>query len=174
MKSLLFTPIFAGLAAAIPAPVSPSVDRVLPPTWQFTILNQKGPGCEPKEGRRSEVTYGSNTMDGSEIYHWYIAYPCMSGAVGPGVDDSKTHTWCETTLSYTEWSDNQGMIPASNYRLRLNKNGTHMFARYDLEEDVTVKWKFQYFLGDDDEGVRCFSPSTKVQILHGIDADHTL
>ena len=89
-----------------------------------------------------------NTVDGSEIYYWHIAYPSLSAEIGPGVAAEKSHTWCETTLKYTELENWESAKELRDYRLRLHKNGTRVMSRYDLEEGVKAKWKFTYFTDD--------------------------
>lgn len=65
-------------------------------------------------------------VDGSEIYHWFIAYPHLR------VETGKTESiWCETELEYVELkSSGQGpdatLTPSSDYRLRLHKDGTQV------------------------------------------------
>lgn len=127
MKSTLATSFcFLGLALALPAPSAQSDDpgRVLPSNWKFEITSLKGPGCPdfnkpPSDDRTTRLTYGQNTMDGSEIYYWFVAYPYLR--VELGKTDS---TWCETELQYTELKTIEDKPEAADYRLRLHKNGT--------------------------------------------------
>jgi len=140
-----------GTAFARPSPVaSDEPVRILPWNWKFEITALEGPGC-PDFGNTTEdystrPTYGSNTVDGSEIYYWYFAYPYISVDV-----DAKTpeaSTWCETTLKYTELAksgaDGLAVADPAEYRLKLHKNGTQMIANYNLEEGVEAKWTFTY------------------------------
>jgi len=154
MASLLFTlAALTGAVLGLPSP-SPSDDpvRILPYWWTFTIRNLTGPGC-PDLGSTdpfgTRPTYGSNTVDGSEIYYWHFAYPSMHASVGPGRPESST--WCETTLSYAETDKNGTPKDEPEYRLKLHKNGTEISAVYDLEEGVEAKWKFTYFANHMDE-----------------------
>lgn len=133
---------------ALPSP-SPSPLRILPPNWSFTITSLLGPGC-PDLGKNGTVsrttrpTFGSNTVDGSEIYYWFIAYPWLrvNLATGP------RHTWCETTLAYTEYADVEKKERGEAYRLRLHKNGTRGIATYQLDEGVKAYWDFAYYIGE--------------------------
>jgi hypothetical protein len=135
-----------GLAATMPAP---SVDRVLPTNWQYKITALRGPGCpdfgkDPEVSYTTRLTYGQNTMDGSEIYYWFIAYPHLR----VNLDDNE-HSWCETELSYEEFGDLDRKTKTEDYRLRLHKNGTRVIATYDLEKGVKATFKFEYDDGDD-------------------------
>jgi hypothetical protein len=148
MKSLLVTTLgLVGLIAALP---SPSVDRVLPLNWKYTITSLRGPGCpdfgaDPEAHRTTRLTYGQNTVDGSEIYYWFVAYPNLR------VDlNGAQRSWCETELSYQEFKDTDGKVKADDYRLRLHKNGTRIIATYDLEEGVKANFKFTYDAGDNE------------------------
>src|SRR3954463_2573685 len=105
MKSTLAASLtLLGLASARPAPTDDPL-RILPNNWQFEITSLKGPGC-PDFGvpdsadRHTRLTFGQNTIDGSEIYYWFIAYPALRVELG------KTEsTWCETELQYSEFKD---------------------------------------------------------------------
>lgn len=138
-----------GTTFALPnlTPKDTSALRILPWSWNFNITALSGPGC-PDFGATSpphvtRPTFGSNTVDGSEIYYWFFAYPHLRASVGPGTPEASV--WCETTLAYTEL-DKDGVAPAvPGYRLKLHKNGTQVIARYDLEEGVEAKLKFTYF-----------------------------
>jgi len=151
MNLVIVISAILGLAAAAPSP-----PRVLPQTWRFDILSLKGPGCASKGDRITRPTFGANTVDGSEIYYWHVAYPSMSADIGPGVDTEKSHTWCETTIKYTETENTPEKTPIADYRLRLHKNGTRILSRYDLDEGVSAKWKFTYFTDDHDLAVSYF------------------
>jgi hypothetical protein len=153
MKSVLATTL--GLVGLITALPSPSVDRVLPLNWKYTITSLRGPGCpdfgaDPEAHRATRLTYGQNTVDGSEIYYWFVAYPSLrvdlSGA---------TSSWCETELSYQEYKDTDAKEKADDYRLRLHKNGTRIVATYDLEDGVKANLKFTYDAGDDEVRFPC-------------------
>jgi hypothetical protein len=84
-------------------------------------------------------------MDGSEIYYWFVAYPYLRASLA-----GESHSWCETELAYKEYTDNAAKTPASDYRLRLHKNGTRVIATYDLEQGVKATFKFAYDAGDDE------------------------
>jgi hypothetical protein len=142
MKSLLPTLLTSlTLATALPAP---GVLRTLPTNWQYRILSLSGPGC-PDLGTPSptayttRLTFGQNTMDGSEIYYWFVAYPHLRVDLA-----GTTHSWCETELAYNEYKDLDGKEESAEYRLRLHKNGTRVIATYELEEGVKAKFKFEY------------------------------
>lgn len=144
-------PVFAALAGTtlgLPNPQTgddqPTV-RILPYTWNFNITALSGPGC-PDFGSTAPIhvtrpTFGSNTMDGSEIYYWHFAYPHLRASVGPG--NPQASVWCETTLDYAEM-DSAGNA-AAGYRLKLHKNGTKVMALYDLDEGVEAQWTFTYY-----------------------------
>jgi hypothetical protein len=130
-----------GLIAALPAP---DVVRILPTNWQYKITSLRGPGCpdfgkDPEVAYTTRLTFGQNTVDGSEIYYWFVAYPHLR------VDlNGDEHSWCETELSYEEFSDLDGKVVSDDYRLRLHKNGTRVIATYDLEKGVKATFKFEY------------------------------
>ncbi|CAG5178744.1 uncharacterized protein ALTATR162_LOCUS8854 [Alternaria atra] len=127
----------------------PNPLRILPPNWSFTISSIRGPGC-PDSGkngtfsRTTRPTFGSNTVDGSEIYYWFIAYPWMR----VDLENGPRHTWCETTLSYKEYKDVDMIAEAEDYKLRLHKNGTKGIMTYELDEGVQVYWDFAYYVGE--------------------------
>jgi hypothetical protein len=136
-----------GAAVARPSPVTADNPvRILPYSWKWEIAALEGPGCpdfgatEPP--RITRPTFGSNTVDGSEIYYWHFAYPHIRLSVDAG--NPEASIWCETTLKYTELL--QGGEPALNaeYLLKLHKNGTRMLATYELDEGVEAKWTFTY------------------------------
>ncbi|KAK4156096.1 hypothetical protein C8A00DRAFT_41367 [Chaetomidium leptoderma] len=137
----------ASTALGLPSPIvaDPPV-RILPFNWDFKITALDGPGC-PDFGQvnppfTTRPTFGSNTVDGSEIYYWHFAYPHFRASVGPETPEASI--WCETTLSYTELNS-EGVAPeVPEYRLQLHKNGTEFLASYDLEEGVEAKWKVTY------------------------------
>ena len=142
--------IVAALAGAVLAfPNSATRDsplRILPYNWRFNITSLSGPGC-PDYGAVSppfvtRPTFGANTVDGSEIYYWYFAYPHLRASVGPG--NPSALIWCETTLSYKELDDHSAIPAEPGYRLKLHKNGTDVLASYDLEEGVEAKFRFTY------------------------------
>jgi len=164
--------VLACAVSAAPAAQSDPVNpvRVLPSCWEFDIVKHEGmhyprnllilfdldiscttgPGC-PNDSNwihTTRPTYGSNTVDGTEIYFWYFAYPHIYAQVEANKEKS---VWCETTLKYTEKADCTGNETASNYRLRLNKAGTSMQATYRLEDGVSASWKFTYYPEDRDE-----------------------
>jgi hypothetical protein len=148
MKSAISIALgLTSLAAALPAA---GVERVLPLGWQYKITALRGPGCPDfgqEDGangaRTTRLTYGQNTMDGSEIYYWFLAMPHLRVAL-----DGDDHSWCETELSYEEFGEG-GKGKADDYRLRLHKNGTRVIATYDLEKGVKATFKFAYDAGDD-------------------------
>ncbi|EDU43873.1 hypothetical protein PtrSN002B_001535 [Pyrenophora tritici-repentis] len=124
--------------------------RTLPPSWSFTITSLLGPGCPDTDktpspgGTVTRPTFGSNTVDGTEIYYWFIAYPWMRVDLQQG----PRHTWCEATLAYKEYSDAGNTVEGEAYRLRLHKNGTRGLATYELEEGVMSYWDFAYYEGE--------------------------
>lgn len=143
-----------GTAATLPSPstADPPV-RILPSWWGFNITALDGPGC-PDFGATyppfvTRPTFGSNTVDGSEIYYWHFAYPHLRASVGPETPEAST--WCETTLSYSELDLEGSPVAEPGYRLKLHKNGTEMLASYDLEEGVEANWKFTYYTDGEDE-----------------------
>jgi hypothetical protein len=139
-------------AIALPASLDGTV-RTLPTNWAFEISSLRGPGC-PDSGkddsgpaRTTRLTYGQNTVDGSEIYYWFIAYPWLRVDLAQGHD----HTWCEATIAYKEFEDIEGKVEGDKYKLRLHKNGTKGIMTYDLEEGVTSSWNFAYQQADGKE-----------------------
>ncbi|GAB1311375.1 Ubiquitin 3 binding protein But2 C-terminal domain-containing protein [Madurella fahalii] len=127
--------------------------RILPFSWRFDITALSGPGC-PDFGQTvppyvTRPTFGSNTVDGSEIYYWHFAYPHIRASVGP--DTTEASTWCETTLSYAELDRSGAVVAEPEYRLKLHKNGTAVIASYDLEEGVEAKWKVTYYTDGESE-----------------------
>ncbi|KAI8954919.1 hypothetical protein F4801DRAFT_413153 [Xylaria longipes] len=147
MKSTLAVSLsILGLASAHPARRDDPV-RILPKDWTFEITSLEGPGCPDfgvpdGEGnlRSTRLTYGQNTMDGSEIYHRFIAYPSLHVELG------KTESvWCETELQYKEFKDGE---ESEDYRLRLHKNGTKAIATYDIGSDVEATLSFTYLDAD--------------------------
>lgn len=146
MKSVIITGLgLLGLSAAFP--VAPEVERILPAGWQYKIASLRGPGCpdfgvDPENVYATRLTYGQNTMDGSEIYYWFIAYPHLH--VDLADNDS---SWCETELSYEEYSNYADKTPSADYRLRLHKNGTRAIATYDLEKGTKATITFEYDAG---------------------------
>jgi hypothetical protein len=147
MKFILCT--LLGSLSLITALPAPDVSRFLPTNWQYKISSLHGPGCpdfgiDPEAAYTTRLTFGQNTMDGSEIYYWFIAYPHLR------VDlDGAAHSWCETELSYQEFSDLEGKVESEDYRLRLHKNGTRVIATYDLEKGVKATFKAEYSNGRD-------------------------
>ncbi|KAL6705126.1 hypothetical protein ACN47E_007231 [Coniothyrium glycines] len=137
--------LFLGDAIASPT-ISVDPVRTLPPNWQYTITSLHGSGCpaNPDPLYTTRTTYGQNTVDGSEIYYWFVAYPAMRVSLSDG---GTAHTWRETELSYREFADNNGEVTAEEYRLRLHKNGTRFSAVYELEEGVTARWEVRYDAG---------------------------
>lgn len=144
-----------GTALALPSASvvrDPGV-RILPFSWRFNITALSGPGCPDfgATGMPPFVTrhaYGRNTVDGSEIYYNYLAYPHIRASVGP--DAPEASIWCETTLSYTE-HDEEGPVEVPEYRFKLHKNGTSMIAVYDLEDGVVAEWKVTYYTDGEEE-----------------------
>lgn len=139
----------SSLVTALPTTQNPPQGiRILPPAWGFTITSLKGPGCpdfgaDPEVQRATRTTFGRNTVDGSEIYYWFVAYPYLR--VELGLND---HSWCETELKYTEYKDVKGEEEGEDYLFRLHKNGTSVIATYDLEEGMTAKFDFTYDVGE--------------------------
>lgn len=158
MKYTIITGL-AGIATAIAIPTpNNNVERILPPNWKFEIASLRGPGCpdfgaDPEKERVTRTTYGQNTMDGSEIYYWFVAYPHLR------VDLAKTdHSWCETEIAYTEYKDADRTTKGDAFNLRLHKNGTRAIATYDLEEGVkaTLEFKYEVKKGDEVCSTHCF------------------
>jgi hypothetical protein len=146
--SIIALAILVAAAVGLPNPQTTSDPiRVLPHSWRFNITSLTGPGCPDFGGTGSvfstRPTFGSNTVDGSEIYYWHFAYPSLRAAVGPGTVESST--WCETSLSYEELDRMRMLVPKPEYRLRMHKNGTAMIATYELEDGVMARWKFTYY-----------------------------
>ncbi|KAK3304772.1 uncharacterized protein B0T15DRAFT_558763 [Chaetomium strumarium] len=144
------------LARPNPTPPLPSNPvRILPYNWKYEIIALQGPGCpdagpnSPEDYYHTRPTFGSNTVDGSEIYYWHFAYPHMRLAVEASSSSSSSSSssiWCETTLRYTELTKTGAAPPAvPEYRLRLHKNGTAMIAAYELDAGVEAKWTFTYY-----------------------------
>ncbi|CAO2651569.1 Nn.00g041390.m01.CDS01 [Neocucurbitaria sp. VM-36] len=154
MKSSLATSLgLLGLATALalPAPEVDPIVRTLPPNWSWNITSLRGPDCSdlgnPVANRfNTRLTYGENTMDGSEIYYWHVAYPDLRASL-----TDTDHSWCETELSYVEYMSLDEGEQADNYRLRLHKNGTKVLATYDLDAGVTARWEITYDTGRGDE-----------------------
>lgn len=150
MKSLIpLTLTLLSTATALPAD---NPLRILPQMWKYEIISLRGPGCpaiDPSETYQNRPTFGQNTVDGSEIYYWFFAFPYLRASVGGDV--AKASTWCETTLKYTELNSNQGLEESADFRLRLHKNGTGMVAKYDLEPGTEARWGFTYFPPGEEE-----------------------
>ena len=145
--------VLVATTAGLPSPQTVASEpglRILPRFWGFNITSLTGPGC-PNVGAADQVpfstrpTYGSNTVDGSEIYYWHFAYPSLRAAVGPGTAAAEASTWCETTLSYNELDTLGAPVAKPEYRLKLHKNGTAMQATYHLDEGVVARWRFTYY-----------------------------
>jgi hypothetical protein len=148
MKYATATLALLGLTTALPASSDGPV-RTLPANWKFEIASLRGPGCpdQGKDGsvaRTTRLTFGSNTVDGSEIYYWFIAYPWLRVDLAAGHD----HTWCQATIKYTEYKDPESSKEGEEYKLRLHKNGTKGIMTYDLEEGVKAYWDFAYMDGE--------------------------
>lgn len=145
--SLLSLASAAALPTASDTP-APAPVRILPPNWSFEIVSLKGPGCpDAKDIGRDDIyntrlTYGSNTVDGSEIYYWFVAYPYLRAELGV-----TNKTWCETELQYNEFKDVQNKKKGDDYQFRLHKNGTQVIATYAL--DSYTKGTFSLTYGDD-------------------------
>ncbi|KAF1935235.1 hypothetical protein EJ02DRAFT_416116 [Clathrospora elynae] len=144
---------FLGLTTAIALPASSDDSgRTLPPNWSFGISALSGPGC-PDQGKESSavrttrLTFGKNTVDASEIYYWFIAYPWMRVDLAQGHD----HTWCQVTIAYKEFADTNKKVEGGDYKLRLHKNGTRGIVTYGLEEGVKSYWDFAYQVSDGKE-----------------------
>lgn len=155
MKSVLATTLgLTSLAAAAAIPGDVFGPRTLPLNWKYAIKSLKGPGC-PDFGkpdgvtaeRTTRLTFGQNTLDGSEIYYWFVAYPHLRVSTEDGAAD---HSWCETEITYKEYKDAEAKVPADDYRLRLHKNGTRLIATYDLEAGIKATAKFTYQAGDEE------------------------
>ncbi|KAI0096954.1 hypothetical protein GGR51DRAFT_542118 [Nemania sp. FL0031] len=151
-----------GLASS--HPVAPSDDpiRILPKNWKFEITSLKGPGC-PDFGipdgrdRHTRLTYGANTVDGSENYLWYVAYPYLR------VDLGKTDSiWCETELQYTENNLYPELVETADYRLRLHKNGSRVITTYDLDNDVEATFTLSYLDADVTDSYTLRGPAASV------------
>ncbi|KAH6857150.1 hypothetical protein B0I37DRAFT_300601 [Chaetomium sp. MPI-CAGE-AT-0009] len=145
-----------GTAVARPSPVAADDPvRILPYNWKFEIAALEGPGCpdfgQTEPPRVTRPTFGSNTVDGSEIYYWHFAYPHIR--LNVDAETPEASIWCETTLKYTELEEGGGLNPAvdPDYRLKLHKNGTLMLANYELEEGVKAKWTFTYDTDGEDK-----------------------
>jgi hypothetical protein len=157
VSSLQALAALMGSAFALPSPTAMDGPvRILPYGWQFNITALSGPGC-PDFGQTmptfvTRPTFGRNTVDGSEIYYWFFAYPHLRASVGPDVPEASV--WCETTLSYTEYNQ-QGVADVPEYRLKLHKNGTSVLAEYDLEEGVVAEWKMTYYTDEDEVRETC-------------------
>lgn len=162
MALLLTVAALLGATSALPNPdfavraSSPEPVRILPYNWRFNITALEGPGC-PDFGQVNppyvtRPTFGQNTVDGSEIYYWFFAYPHLRASVGP--DQPEDSIWCETTLSYTELDKDGNPAAKPGYRLKLHKNGTEILADYALDAGVEANWKFTYYVGGKDEEVR--------------------
>jgi hypothetical protein len=165
MASRLLT--LATLTVAVLGIPTPSASdnpvRILPSWWSFNITTLSGPGCPglPSADAGPYVarpTYGMNTVDGSEIYYWFFAYPGLHASVGPGTP--KSATWCETTLSYTETDLNGIPVPKPEYRLKPHKNGTAINAVYNLDAGVEAEWKVTYYTDQKAEVCRASISST--------------
>ncbi|KAI0536920.1 hypothetical protein GGR58DRAFT_473545 [Xylaria digitata] len=169
MKSVLATSIsLLCLASALPAPSDGPI-RILPTNWAFEITSLKGPGC-PDFGipdgndRHTRLTYGQNTVDGSEIYYWFIAYPSLRVEL-----DKTDSTWCETELQYTEYKDLKGGIEGEDYRLRLHKNGTKAISTYDIDSDVEATFSFKYLDADITDSYTISGPAASGKYQSQID-----
>jgi hypothetical protein len=143
MKFILCT--LLGSLSLITALPAPDVSRFLPTNWQYKISSLHGPGCpdfgtDPEAAYTTRLTFGQNTMDGSEIYYWFVAYPFLRVDLSNGA----THSWCETELSYTEYADLDGKEESADFRLRVHKNGTRVGAVYELEEGVRARLSTVY------------------------------
>lgn len=150
MKAFISLALLSAVSA-IPAPQGSDPVRILPYNWDFTITALNGPGCpdfgaDPEKAFATRPTYGQNTVDGSEIYYWFFAYPHLFASLEKGKDTASS--WCETTIKYREFKDSQRTVEASDYKLRLNKNGTMIMGTYELEEGTEAKWDFVYNAGE--------------------------
>ena len=145
MRSLLFIiPTILINALAIPTPQADPIRTA--PSWRiFEIADLKGPGCPDLNsgvGYRTHMNGGHNTVDGSEIYYAMVGYPHLRARLDEGAMTAST--WCETTLTYKEYTDRNFNVTSAAYRLKPHKNGTEIGAVYDLDEGVNVNWKFTY------------------------------
>ncbi|KAF2191596.1 hypothetical protein K469DRAFT_736266 [Zopfia rhizophila CBS 207.26] len=167
-----------GAAAAVPMPQEDPVGpvRILPSFWTFDMVNFTGPGCPDFDSTKevkTRPTFGMNTVDGTEIYYWHFAYPELRASIGPDVDREGSHTWCETTLKYTEVENYDTKKPKADYRLKLHKNGTRMLANYQLDEGVQAKWGFTYYPEDEDEVVDQIVVNGPVDTLKSGQSDYS-
>ncbi|TRX96537.1 hypothetical protein FHL15_002809 [Xylaria flabelliformis] len=162
MKSTLAASLsLLGLVSALPAPSDDPVRR-LPSYWTFNITSLEGPAC-PDFGhhdgadniRSTRLTYGQNTVDGSEIYYWFIAYPALHVELG-----KNESTWCEVELQYTEYKDLKGETEGEDYRLRLHKNGTKVISTYELDDNVKATFNFKYLDADVTDSYTINGPAT--------------
>jgi hypothetical protein len=145
MKSIIATTVnLVSLALALPTSSAASDDpvRILPYNWEFNITSLTGPGCPDFAALQESVetnvdayttrlTFGQNTVDGSEIYYWFIAYPYLRVELG-----GTQETWCETEVLYREFKDGLDTVQGSDYRLRLHKNGTEVSTACPLKYGV--------------------------------------
>ncbi|KAI0395239.1 hypothetical protein F5Y17DRAFT_208068 [Xylariaceae sp. FL0594] len=157
MKSTIATLALSSLLGPVSVFARPADTpvRVLPWGWKYEITALKGPGCsdfgkpdyDENHDRHTRLTFGENTVDGSEVYYWYIAMPSLRVELGESAAAAAASTWCEAEIKYTELKDNAG-TEASDYRLRLHKNGTKAIAVYDLAEDVKATLSLTYLDAD--------------------------
>ncbi|KAI0408264.1 hypothetical protein F4802DRAFT_551190 [Xylaria palmicola] len=172
MKST-FAIVFSvlGLAYAHPTRRDDNPIRILPPNWGFEITSLRGPGC-PDFGvpdgkdRHTRLTYGMNTVDGSEIYYSFIAYPALRVELGGG--GGVESTWCETELQYTEYKDGAGRVEGEDYRLRLHKNGSIAVSTYDIDSGVTATFRFTYLDADVTDSNTIRGPAASGEITHDV------
>lgn len=150
MKSVIATSLaLVSLTSALPSHSADPI-RTLPFNWSFEITSLRGPGCpdfsDPSNDySNTRLTFGKNTVDGSEIYYWFVAYPYLRVELG-----GEEHSWCETVLAYKEFKDLDFKKESAEYRLRMHKNGTRAIATYDLDEGVEATFKFAYDDGNDE------------------------
>lgn len=155
MKSLIFPLALLSAVAAVPAPQKSGTpdpfDLFIPPSFEFEITNLNGPGCpdldaDPSKDFVTRPTSGEHSVkDGYYVIdYFYFAYPQLKAEIHNEYGQMEAHSWCETTLRYREYKNNNTKEEGNTYALSMNVNGTKMLAAYDLDEGVEAKWEFLY------------------------------
>ncbi len=155
MKSLLASLALLGAVAAAPAPQKSGTpdpaDLFIPPGFEFEITKLNGPGCpdldaDPSKGFVTRPTFREHTVqDGYYVIdYFHFAYPHLKAEIHNERGQMEAHSWCETTLRYREFKNNNTREEGNVYQLAMNVNGTKVLAAYDLDEGVEAKWEFLY------------------------------
>lgn len=155
--------LFLGAATALPhtfstrqvAPVSPEC----PESWLFNIASFSGPGC-PDSAPGFNATrghtdqgWGSHFVPGCHTPWAWFTLPYLEAKIGGGVSESETY--CEMRLQWREMEgDNYPIdvpLDRAKWKLKMHRNGTTIEAGYAIDKGVYAKWKFTYWMNEDDQ-----------------------